>query len=186
MKKISLILSLFILAVFALPAISFAAQLEVDRELDRRLGGADGGVGSGNPEYEEFRLVPCDGVQKYLKDESGQIRRDSAGRPLVDQASKECDFNQLIIGFNRVVKFLLYLSIPLVLGMILFMGFKYITANGDPGKLASAKKMFVPVLLGLFWVFAAYIVVYTILDKLVADTIGGVPREDIIFLDVDN
>jgi hypothetical protein len=68
--------------------------------------------------------------------------------------------------------------------MILYTGFKYITANGDPGKLADAKKMLIPVVLGMFWVFAAYLVVYTVLDNLVADEIGGVPKKDIIFLDV--
>ena len=128
----------------------------------------DGGTGADNPRARNFQIVPCDGVEN----------------PATKEKEIVCDFDMLIIGVNRIIKFLLFLSIPLVGGMILYMGFKYLTANGDPGKLASAKKMFVPVALGLFWVLAAYIVVYTILDKLVADRIGDKDKKDVIFLDV--
>ncbi len=115
---------------------------------------SDGGVASDDPSKgASFQLVPCNGASK-----------DAQGNPTV-----ECDFNQLLNMINRVIKFLLYLSIPLILGIIIYTAFKFLTANGDPGKLADAKKMLIPVAIGLFWVLAAYIVVYTVLDKLLAD-----------------
>ncbi len=129
-------------------------------------GAQDGGVGVSDPKSQQFQLVPCTGV----------LNPDGSG--------KVCDFNQVIVAANRIIKFLLFLSIPLILGMILYTGFKYLTAGGDTMKLAEAKKMFLPVAVGLFWVLGAYLVVYTFLDKLVADKIGGVDKKDIIFLDV--
>ncbi len=118
----------------------------------------DGGQGSGNPQEGTFQLVPCDNVRV------------------------PCDFNMLLVGFNRVLKFLLFLSIPLVMGMGLYTAFKFMTAGGDPGKLADAKKMFIPVALGLFWVLAAYIAVYTFLDKLVSEEISDEAKDAIEIL----
>ncbi len=129
--------------------------------------GADGGEGSGKPEDSTFQLVPCQGVDN----------------PATSAVETECDFNMLLVGISRIMKFLLFLSIPLVMGMGFYTAFKFMTAGGDPGKLADAKKMFVPVVLGIFWVMAAYLTVYTFLDKLVNPDISGEAKEAINILD---
>jgi len=72
---------------------------------------------------------------------------------------------------NRVIKFLLYLSIPFVLGIIVFTAFKYLTANGNPAKLADAKRMLKYVIIGLIWILLSFILVYTVLDNLLSDNI---------------
>ena len=144
----------------------------------------DSGQGASDPRASNFQLVPCNGAPAYQKDANGQVKYDSSGKPIPDTTKVNCDFNQLIVMVNRIIKFLLYLAIPLVLGMILYMGFKYLTANGDPKKLADAKKMFIPVVIGLFWILAAYIIVYTVLDTFLAPTVGGIPKQDIIYLNV--
>ncbi|MBX4209301.1 hypothetical protein KW799_01195, partial [Candidatus Parcubacteria bacterium] len=54
---------------------------------------SDSGTGSDNPKATNFQLVPCTGV---VDPKTGK--------------GVECDFNQLIVAFNRAVKFLLYLS----------------------------------------------------------------------------
>jgi hypothetical protein len=108
----------------------------------------DAGVGANDPRASNFQLVPCSGVAKTVN----------------GVTSPACDFNQLIILANRVIKFLLYLAIPLVMGMILYTGYLYLTANGDTGQLEKAKKMFIPVIIGMFWIGASYIVIYTVLD----------------------
>lgn len=100
-------------------------------------------TGTDNPADASFQLVPCSGT--------------------------DCDFQKLMVMFNRIISFLLYLSVPLVLGMIMYTAFKFLTANGDPGKLVNAKKMLVPVAIGIFWVLGAYVVVYTVLDKLITN-----------------
>lgn len=102
-------------------------------------------IGSEKPSDSNFQLVSCDG-----------------------SAAKPCDFNALINTFSRLLKFLLYLAIPLTLGMILYTGWLYLTANGETGQLEKAKKMFIPVLLGLFWIGASYIAVYTVIDRFVS------------------
>lgn len=121
--------------------------------------GSDGGLGGNQAEKKQFQIVPCDNV------------------------TVECDFNMLLVGINRVMKFLLFLSIPLVMGMGLYTAYKFMTAGGDAGKLADAKKMFVPVALGLFWILAAYIVVYTFLDKLVSEKFREEAKESINIFD---
>lgn len=99
----------------------------------------DGGIGADNPRASNFQIVPCDGVKV------------------------PCDFKAVVATFQRILTFLLYLSIPLVVGIILYTGFKYLTAGGDAYKLEEAKKMLIPVAIGIFWVLAAWLVVNTIL-----------------------
>lgn len=101
--------------------------------------GTDGGIGSTDPKNTGFQIVPCDGVKV------------------------ECNFKALIATFNRILKFLLYMSIPLVVGIILYTGFQFLTAGGDAVKLEKAKKMLIPVAIGIFWVLASWLVVNTIL-----------------------
>lgn len=101
--------------------------------------GSDNGIGSADPQEKGFQIVPCDGVKV------------------------PCDFKALVATFNRVLKFLLYLSIPLVVGIILYTGFQFLTAGGDAVKLEKAKKMLIPVAIGIFWVLASWLVVNTIL-----------------------
>lgn len=123
---------------------------------------ADGGIGSNDEKSANFQLIPCDG---------------SAAHP--------CDFNMLIILANRLIKFLLYLAIPLVTGMILYTGWLYLTANGETVQLAKAKKMFVPVILGMFWIGASYIVIYTIIDKFVDPKFANSAKGAIKILDTN-
>ncbi len=114
-------------------------------------------TGVDDPKDANFQLVPCSGVDKVT-------------------GAETCTFKDLFTLANRIIKFLLYFSIPLVLGVIMYTAFKYLTANGDPGKLADAKKMLVPVALGLFWILAAYLIVYTFLDKVLDDSAGSATK----------
>lgn len=125
---------------------------------------------SNDPKSDNFQLVPCDGVKKYMLDSNGDIIKQD-GKPVLDQNSVECDYNQFMELFRRIISYLLYLSIPLILFMIMWIGFKYVTSNGDPGRLADTKKMIMPLLLGLFWVLASWLVVRFVLDGLLRDRV---------------
>lgn len=116
-----------------------------------------------NPEDPGFQLVPCDGV----KDPN-------------DPNSVACDFGQAKVLFNRILNFLLYLSIPLVLAMIMYTAYTYLTANGDQSKIFKAKQMLIPVALGIFWVLAGFIVVRTLLDSFLAEKIGSETKDTFI------
>jgi hypothetical protein len=142
--------SLFIIMAFVSPFFA-SAQVMIDTS-DKSAGGTlytssfDGGKGSDNPKAANFQIVPCDGVDV------------------------PCDFKALVATFNRILKFLLYLSIPLVVGIILYTGFEFLTAGGDAMKLEKAKKMLIPVAIGIFWVLASWLVVNTILKTFLSDT----------------
>lgn len=153
MKK-TLHFGLFILltASIVVPNLSFAQ--------------IDNGVGSGDPKSSTFQLVPCTGV----------VKTDAAG----NKTGKECDFADLLILARRLIQFTLYIITPIVVGMILFTGFKYVTAGGDARLVEDAKRMFKPIILGIILVFAAWVLVYTVLDKLLANKIGDINKSDIV------
>lgn len=135
------IVALFIPLVFVLPGLAHAQ------------GNAGG---SPDPKQTNFQIVPCDGVPKKMADGT---------------YTKECDFNSLLEMVNRVIKFLLYLSIPFVLAIIIYTAFLYLTSNGSEVKLAKAKHMLLYVFIGLFWILISFILVYTVLDRLLAGSI---------------
>ena len=112
--------------------------------------------GTGDPKQSTFQIVPCDGV---------------AGKDAQGNVTKECDFNSLLEMANRIIKFLLYLSIPFVLAIIMYTAFLYLTSNGSEVKLAKAKHMLWYVLVGLFWILISFILVYTVLDALLEDKV---------------
>jgi len=114
------------------------------------------GAGSADPKDKTFQLVPCTGVTKTVDGKT---------------VGKECDFNSLIEMANRIIKFLLYLSIPFILGIIIYTAFMYLTSNGSEVKLTKAKHMFKYVVIGLIWILVSFILVYTVLDRLLADDI---------------
>ena len=131
---------------------------------------ADKGVGSGDAKSSSFQLVSCQGVDDPRT---------------TDVVEVECDYNQIIATISRIIRFVLYLLIPIVLGMILWIGWTYVTANGDPKKLADAKSMVTPLLKGIFFIFAAYLIVYKlILGNLLDNDFGkntdGLKKTDII------
>jgi hypothetical protein len=125
----------------------------------------DQGVGSNNPINSDFQLVSCQGVDD----------------PRTTQIHEtECNYQQFINTVSRLIQFALFILIPIVLGMILYIGFKYLTANGDSGKLADAKRMIVPLLIGMFLIFTAWLIVYTFLNFILADNVSGVQKSTIV------
>ncbi len=170
MKK-ALILSVFFVGTVVFPFYASALGPSEQELYNQQSGAKDGGVGSGNPADSgaqnpdnQFQLVSCTGV---VDPRTGK--------------GVECDYNQAIITFSRIIRFVLYLLIPIILGMILWIGWTYLTANGDSGKLAHAKDMIKPLLLGIFFIFSAYLIVYKlILGNLLADKVGDINKTDII------
>lgn len=119
-----------------------------------------------NPASPDFQLVPCTGV----------VKTDANG----NRTGKECDFADLLVLARRIIQFALYLITPIVIGMILFTGFKYMTAGGDARLIEDAKRMFKPIIIGVIMIFAAWVTVYTVLDKLLGPMIGDIPKTDIV------
>lgn len=102
-------------------------------------------IGSDNPRDtgdNGFQLVPCDGVVV------------------------PCDFNALMKLLNRVMNFILYMSIPLAAISISYAGALYIFAVGDTGKIQEAHKMFGKIIWGFVFVLAGWLIVYSIMSML--------------------
>lgn len=136
----------FLMPVFVMAQVNIQIDTSTaNQPVNPGVRGADGGTGFDNPKLDSFQIVPCDGVKV------------------------ECNFKALVATFNRILKFLLYMSIPLVVGIILYTGFQFLTAGGDAAKLEKAKKMLIPVAIGIFWVLASWLVVNTILKTFLSD-----------------
>ncbi|MEK7596949.1 MAG: pilin [Patescibacteria group bacterium] len=126
-----------------------------------------GEVGSNNPLSPLFQLVSCRGIDDP--------------RTAKDDNQLDCDYKQLVATVSRLIQFALYILIPIVLGMIIYIGFKYLTSSGDSAKLADAKRMIIPLLTGIFLIFSAWLIVYTFLDKLLVDKVSeNVKKSDIV------
>lgn len=150
------------------------AQTADDKRLEYNLesGSVDGGVGSGNPvdsaaqnPERQFQLVSCTGV---VDPRTGK--------------GVECDYNQVIYTIARIIRYIFYVMIPVVLGMIIFTGFKYMMAGGDANLIADAKRMFKPIFIGIALILGAYLIVYNlILGNLISEKgVGDIKKEDII------
>jgi hypothetical protein len=147
-------------SLFSIANISFAQTPPQFKVNPATPPGTTGTVN--DPTNSKFQLVTCTGVKENPND------------------LPECNYEQLIATASRILTFVLYMLIPIVLGMILFVGFKYITANGDSGKLADAKRMIIPLLTGIFFIFAAWLIVYTLLNYLLAQDVSGIDKSKIV------
>ncbi|MEN9622243.1 MAG: Type secretion system pilin [Candidatus Parcubacteria bacterium] len=157
-----------IAALFLTPALALAQATEVGSSDPTKQDTTK------TPDKKNFQLVSCDGVQKFLKDANGNYTNQ------LDPNSVECDYNQLIKTFQRVINFVLWIITPIVVGMMVYSGFKYMTAGGDANLIADAKRMFIPIATGIFFIMAGWLLVYTVLDKLLDTNAGGVPKSSIL------
>ncbi|HEY9480951.1 MAG TPA: pilin [Candidatus Paceibacterota bacterium] len=168
MKKIFVFLAAIVL-VFGIAPVTHAADGFAPNQFP---GGdptgqavdQDGGLGSGDPTKDSFQIVTCKGVDD----------------PRTDAHEKECDLDQLLLMARRIIQLALFALTPIVIVMIAYTGFKYMTAQGDVNMLADAKRMLTPIVIGIILIFAAWVLVYTVLDKLLADQIGEVKKSDIV------
>ena len=103
-------------------------------------------VGNDNPSNKEFQLVPCKGIN--------------------DKGVDDCDFNALMKLINRVISFILYVSVPLAAISFSYAGYLYISAAGDTSKIESAHAIFKSVLIGFIFIISAWLIVYTIINSL--------------------
>lgn len=69
-------------------------------------------------------------------------------------------------GVNGLIKFLIYVSVPLATVAIAYAGVIYMTAAGEPGKISKAHEIFRLIVTGLVIMFAAWIIVHTIVAGL--------------------
>lgn len=94
------------------------------------------------------------------------LSADSGGTGLVP-CTDTCGFNDVITLINNIITFLItQLFIPIVILLFVYAGFKYITAQGNPAKVANIKKMVLHIVLGMILVLCSWLIVKTVLGLL--------------------
>ncbi|MCK5021744.1 MAG: hypothetical protein KAR54_00645 [Candidatus Pacebacteria bacterium] len=95
------------------------------------------------------------------------------GDPLITCNTKAmpnpCTFGDLITLISNIIDFILYISAPVSAIMFSYAGYLYLTSGGNPSKRAQGNKIFINVLLGLFFIVGAWLIVKAILMGLKVD-----------------
>lgn len=92
-------------------------------------------TGGTDPTQAGFQLVPCDGVRV------------------------KCDYNQFIIGIQKIIKACIIFAVPLAAGVFGWFGFKLMMAGGDTKGREEAKAAMFKVLKGMLLMLGAWYVV---------------------------
>ena len=86
---------------------------------------------------------------------------------LVPCEGPDCNFDKLIELTQEVIDFLIVIiASPLATVLFAYAGWLYMSAGGDPGKVARGHQIFRNVLLGLVIALAAWLIVSTISSAL--------------------
>lgn len=81
--------------------------------------------------------------------------------------SNKCDFGDIVVGINRIIQVVfIVLAVPLATILFAYAGFLYITAVGDEGKIKSAHRIFLNVLIGLVLMASAWLIISVIVTTL--------------------
>jgi len=82
-----------------------------------------------------------------------------------------CNFTFLIQLVQKVINFLLVtVAVPLATILFAYAGWLYMSAGGDPGKVARGHQIFRNVLVGLVIALAAWLIVNTIASALLKES----------------
>lgn len=85
-------------------------------------------------------------------------------------SDRPCNYDSLVLTINKIIDFLLMISASIAAIMFAVAGFKYMTAQGEPGKLSEAKGIFKKVVIGLIIIFSAWLIVKYIFEIFEVDT----------------
>lgn len=89
----------------------------------------------------------------------------------------KCSFRDVFVLLNNIISFFFkQLLIPIFVIIIIFAGVKYITAEGNPSKIANLRKILWNIFKGLLLILCAWLIVRTIMNTLLSDDFkqGGI------------
>ncbi|MFA5933926.1 MAG: pilin [Candidatus Paceibacterota bacterium] len=79
----------------------------------------------------------------------------------------QCDFSQVIIMINKIIRFLIFdISMPVLAIMFAYSGVLFMTSGENPKNRDKAKSMIKKALIGLVIAMSAWLIVVTILQGL--------------------
>ena len=80
-----------------------------------------------------------------------------------------CTFTHFIQLAQNLINFIVYLAIPISAIVFAWAGWTILSAGDNAGQRQKAKDMFSKVVIGLFFILAAWLIIRTILAALVGD-----------------
>lgn len=92
--------------------------------------------------------------------------------PCGDAGEPKCGACQLVALAQDGINFGVYFSVFVATLMIVFAGFKYVTAGGDSGKISDAHKIFRTVIVGLIIILAAWLIVDLLMKTFLNEKLG--------------
>lgn len=85
--------------------------------------------------------------------------------PFVPDCSPNCGYQDLLIMVNRIINWIIIISVPLAAGVFAWAGILYMT-TGIADKKSEAKAMLWKVFWGFVFILSAWIIVNTITNTL--------------------
>jgi len=85
--------------------------------------------------------------------------------------NRECGYADLLALVNRIINWIIMISVPIAAGVFAWAGFKYMT-TGIADQKSEAKEMIQKVFIGFVVILSAWIIVNTITNTLLSDK-GG-------------
>lgn len=94
--------------------------------------------------------------------------------PIIPCDGVDCDYYDLLEMVNRIINWIILISIPVAAGVFAFAGLKYMTAADNSGQKSEAKSMINKTLIGFVFILSAWIIVSTVLNVLLDEDYKGV------------
>lgn len=102
-----------------------------------------------------------------------EIAADKKGSGLVP-CTDTCDLNDVLQLINNIIVFLIKdIFIPIIILLFIYAGYQYITAQGNPAKIANLKKLLWRIIVGMVLVLCAWLIVKTIISILSSEDSGA-------------
>jgi hypothetical protein len=86
--------------------------------------------------------------------------------------AKPCNFDAFIGTVNRIINWIISMAGVIFTISLIYGGFLYITSGGDSGKKSKANGILWNTLIGFVIILASWLIVYTVIKALAADTSG--------------
>lgn len=183
MKKLFIIL--FILS-FCTPQYQVAAQQkqapkhECNDGKDNQIGdGKDYGYGKNNgdrkADHYGFDTLSADGIIDVEPDPScfSDTATIETGDDVVSSiipCTDKCTLTDVFRLLNNVIAFFFkVLLIPIFVLMLMYAGWQYLSAEGNPGKIANLKKMIGHFVGGVILILCSWLIVRTIMTTVLND-----------------
>lgn len=134
--------------------------------------GKDYGLGLNNGDGKlDFEPDPSCFSPTQTEEKADDVARGADGMPLsVIPCTDKCTFGDVFRLLNNLLTFFITkLLIPIFVTIIMYAGFKYITAEGNPSKIANLKKMIANIVLGIVLILCSWLIVRTIMTTLLND-----------------